>query len=84
LAAQSRLRPSAYESEAQGLLEDINGKYSFTEVTVRPRITVNGKAEIERAREIMEIAEAHCFISNSVKAKVKVVAQLVVILAGNR
>lgn len=35
--AQARgLAPAGYESEAEGLLEDIDGKYSFTEVTVRP------------------------------------------------
>jgi organic hydroperoxide reductase OsmC/OhrA len=73
--AQARgLTPAEYESEAEGLLEDIDGKYSFTEVTVRPLITVKREAE----REIMEMAEAHCFISNSVKAKVKVDAELVV------
>jgi organic hydroperoxide reductase OsmC/OhrA len=77
--AQARgLTPAVYESEAEGLLEDVDGKYSFTEVTIRPHITVKGEAELERAREIMESAEAHCFISNSVKAKVKVVAELVV------
>jgi organic hydroperoxide reductase OsmC/OhrA len=77
--AQARgLAPAGYESEAEGLLEKIDGKYSFTEVMVRPLITLKDEAELEPAREIMESAEAHCFISNSVKAKVNVVAELVV------
>src|SRR5438094_8215973 len=60
--AQARgVTPAEYESEAEGVLEDIDGKYSFTEVTVRPLITVKSEAELELTREIMESAEAHCF-----------------------
>jgi organic hydroperoxide reductase OsmC/OhrA len=77
--AQTRgLAPTKYESEAEGLLEEFDGKYSFTEMTVRPLITVKGEAELAPTREIIESAEAHCFMSNSVKAKVKVVAEVVV------
>ena len=44
--AQGRgLIPAAYESEADGLLENVDGKYLITQVTVRPRITVKNKAE---------------------------------------
>src|SRR5580693_2196795 len=46
--AQARgLTPAEYVSEAEGLLEDIDGKYSFTEVTVRPLIKVKRGAELE-------------------------------------
>jgi organic hydroperoxide reductase OsmC/OhrA len=74
--AQARgLTPTEYESEAEGLLENVEGKYRITEVTVRPHITVKGEAELERAREIMERAEGECFISNSVKSMVKIIAE---------
>jgi organic hydroperoxide reductase OsmC/OhrA len=74
--AQARgLIPAAYESEAEGLLENVEGKFRITEVTVRPHVTVNGEAELERARQIMEEAEGECFISNSVKSKVKIIAE---------
>jgi organic hydroperoxide reductase OsmC/OhrA len=77
--AQARgLTPARYESEAEGLLENVEGKYSITEVTVRPHITVKGEAELERTREIMESAEAQCFISNSIKSKVKLIPEFVV------
>ena len=78
LAQAKGLTPVGYESEAEGLLENIEGKYRFTEVTVRPRVSLKGKEEIERAREIMEGVEAQCFISNSIKAKVAVAAEFVV------
>src|SRR5262249_50000991 len=75
LAEARGLTPAAYESEAEGLLENVEGKFRITEVTVRPHITVKGEAAIERAREVMERAEGECFISNSVKSTVKIVAE---------
>jgi len=77
--AQGRgLIPAAYESEAEGLLENVDGKFLMTEVTVRPRITVKNEADIEPIRDAIESAEPRCFMSNSVKAKVTVVPEVVV------
>ena len=78
LAHAKGLTPVGYESEAEGLLENIEDKYRITEVTVRPRVSLKSKAELERAREIMENVEAQCFISNSIKSKVSLSAELVV------
>jgi organic hydroperoxide reductase OsmC/OhrA len=79
LAQAKGLVPVGYESEAEGLLENVEGKYRITEVAVRPRVTLKGKAELERAREIMDSVEAQCFISNSIKAKVTLIAEFVVV-----
>ena len=77
--AQGRgLIPAAYESEAEGLLENVEGKYLITEVTIRPRITVKNQADVGPIREAIESAESRCFMSNSVKAKVTVVPDVVV------
>ena len=78
LAQAKGLTPVGYESEAEGLLANIEGKYRITEVTVRPRVSLKGKAELERAREIMESVEAQCFISNSIKSKVTLTAEFVI------
>jgi organic hydroperoxide reductase OsmC/OhrA len=78
LAHARGLTPAGYESEAEGLLENAEGRYCITEVTVRPHITVTAEAELEQMREIMENTEAHCFISNSVKSKVKLIPEFVV------
>jgi organic hydroperoxide reductase OsmC/OhrA len=72
------LTPVRYESEAEGLLEDVEGKYRIAEVMVRPRVSLQDNAELERAREIMETVEAQCFISNSIKSKVSLTAEFVV------
>jgi peroxiredoxin-like protein len=74
--AQARgLTLAAYESEAEGLLENVEGKFRITEVTVRPHVTVKREAELDRARELMERAEGECFISNSIKSKVEIIAE---------
>jgi organic hydroperoxide reductase OsmC/OhrA len=78
LAQTKGLTPARYESEAEGLLENIEGRYRITEVMVRPRVSLKDKAELERAREIMESVEAQCFISNSVKSKVSLAPEFVV------
>ncbi|NOJ45405.1 OsmC family protein [Bradyrhizobium archetypum] len=78
LAQAKGLTPVRYESEAEGLLENVGRKYRITEVMVRPRVSLKDGGELERAREIMESVEAQCFISNSIKSKVTLTAELVV------
>jgi organic hydroperoxide reductase OsmC/OhrA len=77
--AQARgLTPVGYESEAEGLLENVEGRYRITEVTVRPRVTLKGEAEIALAHKTMENVEAQCFIANSINSTVKLYPEFVV------
>jgi organic hydroperoxide reductase OsmC/OhrA len=77
--AQARgLTPVGYESEAGGLLENVEGKYRITEVTVRPRVILANDTELELARKAMEGVEAQCFISNSIHSHVKLTPEFVV------
>jgi len=78
LAQAQGLTPVGYESEAEGLLENVEGKYHITEVTVRPRVILKTEAELESARKSMESVEAHCFIANSINARVKLTPEFVV------
>jgi organic hydroperoxide reductase OsmC/OhrA len=77
LARARGLTPVDYESEAEGLLENVEGKFRLTEVTVSPRVTLGNEAERETARAAMEGVEAHCFIANSVNARIKLVPEFV-------
>ena len=78
LAQGQGLTPAGYESEAEGLLDNVEGKYHITEVTVRPRVTLKSEAELELARKSMESVEAHCFIANSINARVTLAPEFVV------
>ena len=77
LAQAQGLTPVGYESE-EGLLENVEGKYHITEVAVRPHVTLKSEAELELARKTMESVEAHCFIANSINARVKLTPEFVV------
>jgi organic hydroperoxide reductase OsmC/OhrA len=78
LAQTRRLTPVGYESEAEGLLENVAGKYQITNVEVRPCITLKSEADLEPARKAMENVEAQCFIANSIKATVTLIPAFVV------
>jgi organic hydroperoxide reductase OsmC/OhrA len=78
LARARGLTPLSYESGAEGLLENVEGKYRITEVTVRPRVVLASDAEVELARKTMEGVEAQCFISNSIRSQVKLAPEFLV------
>ena len=76
--AQARgVIPVGYETDVDGLLEHVDGKYRITEVTVRPRVTLKSPADLEAARTAMAAVEDHCFIANSITAKVLVIPEFV-------
>jgi organic hydroperoxide reductase OsmC/OhrA len=78
LAQRQGLTSVGYESEAEGLLDNVDGKYRITEVAVRPRVTLKSESELELARKSMESVEAQCFISNSINARVALTPEFVV------
>jgi organic hydroperoxide reductase OsmC/OhrA len=82
LAQAKGVTPVGYESESEGLLENVDGKYRITEVAVRPRVSLESKADLDRAREIMDRVEGECFISNSIKSAIKLTAQFAVAPSG--
>jgi peroxiredoxin-like protein len=73
-AERTGLAFSAYESSAEGRLELVGGKFQFTTITIRPSITLKSGDDADKAKELIEKAEANCLISNSIKAMVIVQA----------
>ena len=74
-AQGKKLEFVAYESAAEGLLENVDGKYRIVEVSVRPTLVLKSEADIAAARTIMAEVKANCFISNSITADVKLAPQ---------
>ena len=66
---------TGYESDAEGTLESVEGKYRFTEISLHPHLTLKSQADVELARKILEDAHANCFVSNSITAAVKILPQ---------
>ncbi len=59
-----------FESNADGKLEKVEGKYMITEVVLSPVLTIAPDADKEKAIRILEKSDAACLISNSVKATI--------------
>jgi organic hydroperoxide reductase OsmC/OhrA len=74
-AQGKKLEFVAYESAAEGLLENVDGKYRIVEVSVRPTLLLSSETDIAVARRIMAEVKANCFISNSITAEVKLAPQ---------
>lgn len=70
IAENSKLEFENFESKAVGKLEQVDGKYIMSEVTLMPVLTLLNEQHTERAERILQKSEANCLISNSVKSKI--------------
>jgi peroxiredoxin-like protein len=71
IAERSNLKVHSYRCRAFGRLEKVPGEgYRFTEIALAPEISIAGE-DVEKALRVLEKAEKNCFISNSLRAKVK-------------
>ncbi len=76
LAQGKGLEFAAYESAAEGVLENVDGRYRVTEISVQSSLVLKSEADLEAARAIMAKVEENCFISNSITTKVSLAPQL--------
>ena len=77
-ANKQDLKPLAYESDAEGILEKVEDKFMFSKITVKPKILVNSNIEIEKAKNLIELSSRHCLISNSIQSEVILEANIVI------
>lgn len=67
LSAAAGVVVLSYVDDAVGtMVEDAERGGWFTDVTLRPRVTVAAGADAERARTLHAEAHARCFVANSV------------------
>ena len=71
LCARGGVQVLAYEDEAQGKMERVEGVIRFTEVMLHPKVTIAPGSDAEKAKSLHERAHAICFIANSVNFPVK-------------
>ena len=70
IACKKKVTVTHYEDDAVGFLENDNGKWRVSRVTLRPRVTCDANAAV--LEEIHHQAHEACFIANSVKTDVRV------------
>lgn len=61
----------AYEDDARGIMSMRDNRLRFTEVVLRPRVTVAAVDQVERARELHHKAHEDCYVANSVNFPVR-------------
>lgn len=70
LCTDAGIHVSAYADDAEGTLAGRAGKMAFTEVILRPRVTIV-QGDVERALALHQDANSACFIANSVNFPVR-------------
>jgi peroxiredoxin-like protein len=79
IADFSKLAVKSYRSSAGGVLEKVEGKgFRFTSIEIVAHIEVEKDADVERAKRLLEKAEASCLVSNSMETPVSVKGEIVV------
>lgn len=71
LAALEGLEVVAYEDEASGTMQQEGRGGRFTEVVLRPRVTLAAGSDVARGEALHEEAHRTCFIANSVNFPVR-------------
>jgi organic hydroperoxide reductase OsmC/OhrA len=85
LASTAGLVVIAYEDSVQGIMtEASDGSGRFTQMTLRPRVTLAAGGDSALAQRLHEPAHEKCFIANSVKFPIRVEPEITVASAGAR
>ncbi|GAB2629623.1 hypothetical protein GCM10027035_24790 [Emticicia sediminis] len=76
VAENSKLEFELFDCKAKGKLEQIEGKFLMTEVMLEPTLVITKETDKDRAERILQKSEAACLISNSIKSKVSMIANI--------
>ena len=72
IAENSKLDFVSFKTAARGKLENVAGQgFQITEIALQPSLVIASARDAERASRILEKAEKHCLISNSIKSIVR-------------
>ena len=76
IAAMSRFPWSSLTCEVAGTLDRVERVTRFTELTIHARLQIADGVDEAKARRLLEKAEQSCLISNSLKATVRLEAEV--------
>ncbi|MBU1928785.1 MAG: OsmC family protein [Candidatus Omnitrophica bacterium] len=76
LAKKNGLEFLSYESTAQGVIEKVENKFRFAEIKVWPRIAIVSSGQIEKAKELIELAGKNFFTSNFIRCKLSIYPEI--------
>ena len=70
IAEKSRLEFASFKLDAEGLLDNADGIWRFTEIKLRPVVSILKEEDRDRAIRLLEKAEKSCLIARSLQCKV--------------
>lgn len=70
IAQYSKLDFEDLEVKAAGKIEKVDGKFMVTEITLEPELFIADEKYQDKAKRIMEKAEAACLITRSIKTNI--------------
>lgn len=77
IAENSKLGFVSFTADARGKLEKLDRQgFIMTEVVLRPKLLISHARDAERASRILEKAEKHCLISNSIKTETRLQSEV--------
>ena len=80
IAENSKLDFVSFSAGARGKLEKTEGPgFVMSEITLRPKLVLSRDRDVERAARILEKAEKHCLISNSIKAHTRLEPEIEIV-----
>jgi peroxiredoxin-like protein len=77
IAAASKYAWSSLDVRTEGTLERIDGKMRFTMFHTRAKLQVPAGADVERAKKLLEKAEASCLVANSLNSERHLEAEVI-------
>ena len=77
IASRSNVAFNSLELDASGMVDRLDGVTRFTEIVLRPRLTIPAGANRERALHILEKSEQACLVSASLSTPVRVEADII-------
>lgn len=76
IAATSRIEFASLAVEGEGIVDRRDGRTRFTEIVLRPRLTLPAGADWVRVQRALEKAEQACLVSASLSTPIKLEPQI--------
>lgn len=77
VARASRVELVAVEGSATGTVDRQEGRVRFTEIVLRPRLTVGPGADRERVMRVLEKSERACLVSASLSTPIRLEPEII-------
>lgn len=70
-------KPVHFECKTIGKIELSEGKWKFTQITISPKLIVEGHLAVGQALEVLDKTKKYCLIGNSTNAELLYVPEIV-------